>query len=165
MSPIIRLVSKLLIILLIAGCATPASIQPNATTADELLNRLGKPTSTRSAPGGGEFWEYAYGPQGTQTWLYRIDSGRMVRSAEQLLTVERLHRVVPGETTQAQVRELLGEPRKMRQLREEMVWEWRVDLAPNLGVFVARFDANGRATGINVLVDISPDSRDKDSTK
>jgi hypothetical protein len=73
--------------------------------------------------------------------------------------------VVPGETTQAQVRELLGEPRKIRQLREELVWEWRVDLSPNLGVFVARFDANGRATGINVRVDISPDSRDRDSTK
>lgn len=165
MSPIIRVFGKLLIILLIAGCATPASIQPNTTTADELLNRLGKPTSTRPAPGGGQFWEYAYGPQGTQTWLYGIDSGRVVRSAEQLLTVERLQRVVPGETTQAQVRELLGEPRKIRQLREELVWEWRVDLSPNLGVFVARFGADGRATGINVLVDISRDSRDRDISR
>ena len=165
MSLIFRLAPMLLIIGALAGCASPGSVVPNATTADELLKKLGKPTDTRPDPQGGEFWEYAYGPQGTQTWLFGIDRSRMVRSATQLLTQERLHRVVPGVTTEAQVRELLGKPRRITRFREETAWEWRVDLNPTKGLYVVRFDPNGLATGINVLMDISADSNDRKGSK
>ena len=158
-----RFTSSLVLLGLLAACAMPAAIKPNDTTADELLTRLGKPTAVRANPQGGEYWEYAYGPQGTETWLFGIDRGRMVRSSTQLLTTERLQRVVPGVTTEAQVLELLGTPRKINHFREEIAWEWRVDLPPNQGQFVVRFDRNGIATGINVLVDIYADSNDKDA--
>lgn len=156
-----RLAPVLLIIAALASCAMPGAIVPNETTADELLKKLGKPTDTRRDAQGGELWEYAYGPEGTETWLFGIDGARMVRSATQLLTEERLHRVVPGVTTQAQVIELLGKPRLITQYREESAWEWRVNLRPTMGVYVVRFGPNGLATGINVLMDISTDSNDK----
>jgi hypothetical protein len=157
-----RLINVLLTLGVLAGCAMPETIVPNATSAVELLQRLGKPTDIRVNPQGGEYWEYAYGPEGTETWLFGIDRGKMVRSSTQLLTEERLHRVVPGVTTETQVRELLGAPRKTTQFREEIAWEWRVDLSPNLGEFVVRFNPAGVVTGYNVLVDIPADSHESD---
>lgn len=164
-----NLISRLTLVLLIAGmlasCANPGSIVPDTTTADELVRKLGKPTDTRADPRGGEFWEYAYGPEGTETWLFGVDRGRMVRSATQLLTQERLYSVVPGVTTEAQVRELLGKPRFITRFREETAWEWRVNLRPAMGLFVVRFGRDGLATGINVLEDVSTDSNDKEGGK
>ncbi|MDH5343922.1 MAG: hypothetical protein OEW79_13950, partial [Betaproteobacteria bacterium] len=133
-----RMTGTLMLLAVLAGCAMPASIVPNDTSANELLQRLGKPTDVRPNAQGGEFWEYAYGPEGTETWLFGIDSG-MVRSSTQLLTRERLQLVVPGVTTEAQVRELLGKPRDITRIRDETAWEWRVDMPPNLGLFVVRF--------------------------
>lgn len=148
----------LVLVIALAGCGMPSAVRPGTTTADELLQKLGKPTSTRSRPQGGEFWEYAYGPMGTETWLFGIDSGKTVRSAEQLLTEERLQRIVPGVTTAAQVRELLGKPREITRFSEETAWEWRVSLPPNLGIFVVRFTPEGIAKGVNVLIDQSLDA-------
>ncbi len=157
----LRLAPLLLISAALASCAVPGAIVPNQTSADALLKKLGTPTDTRYDPQGGELWEYAYGPEGTETWLFGIDRARMVRSATQLLTPERLYQVVPGVTTQAQVIALLGKPRLVTQFREESAWEWRVNLRPTLGVYVVRFGANGLATGVNVLMDRSTDSNDR----
>lgn len=157
MNLISRLTLVLLIIGALASCALPGAIMPNTTTADELLKKLGKPTDTRPHPQGGEWWEYAYGPEGTETWLFGVDSSRMVRSSTQLLTEERLYRVVPGVTTEVQVRELLGKPRFVTRFREETAWEWRVNLQPTLGLYIVRFGPNGLATGVNVLMDPSID--------
>jgi hypothetical protein len=161
MNIISRITTVLLTVVTIAGCALPGTIVPNTTNADELVNKLGKPTATRANPGGGEFWDYVYGPAGTQTWRFGVDGGRMVRSAEQLLTYDRLYQVVPGVTTQDQVRELLGKPGQVRRLAMGPTWEWRVDLKPNLGHFIVNFDDRGLATSIGVLMDMTIDSGDK----
>jgi len=154
MNAIFRNAFALILITAIAGCAMPGAIVPNQTTADELLQKLGQPTDKRANPAGGEFWEYAYGPAGTQTWLFGIDSGRMVRSSTQLLTEERLQRIVPGQSTEAEVRALLGAPRDTTRFREETAWEWRVMIGPLPGIYVVRFDNRGLATGYNVLPDL-----------
>lgn len=155
--------SLLLVIVALAGCAMPGSIVPGQATADELLQKLGKPTATRIDPQGGESWEYVYGPAGTETWRFGIDRNRRVSSATQLLTHERLYQVVPGVTTEAQVRELLGPPREIYSFREEKAWEWNADMSPNTGVFVVRFGPDGRATGVNVLMDFLHDGQDMDA--
>lgn len=154
MNAIFRNAFALILITALAGCAMPGAIVPNQTTADELLQKLGQPTDKRANPAGGEFWEYAYGPAGTQTWLFGIDSGRMVRSSTQLLTEERLQRIVPGQSTEAEVRALLGAPRDTTRFREETAWEWRVMIGPLPGIYVVRFDSRGLATGYNVLPDL-----------
>jgi len=61
----IRITAVLLIAGFLGGCAMPGAVVANATTADELLMRLGQPTDKRVNPQGGEFLEYAYGPEGT----------------------------------------------------------------------------------------------------
>lgn len=152
-----RTALAILCISLIAGCAIPSAIVPNTTSADELLKKLGQPTDKRANPAGGEFWEYTYGPAGTETWLFGVDSGRMVRSSTQLLTEERLQQVVPGKSTEAEVRALLGAPRDTTRFSEETAWEWRVMIGPLPGIYVVRFDRKGLATGYNVLRDLMID--------
>ena len=150
-----RLIFGLLVITLagaFASCATPSAIQPG-TTADELTQKLGDPTNKQSNPQGGEFWEYAYGPEGTQTWLFGIDQGRTVRSATQLLTEERLRQVVTGKSTEADVRTLLGKPRDVTRYRDTTTWEWRVSVGPAIGMYVVHFGTDGKASGYNVLKD------------
>ena len=146
-----------LMVAVLAGCASPGSIVPNTTTADELVQKLGRPGDKRANPRGGEFWDYVYGPEGYTTWRYAVDKGGMVRSAEQLLTLERLYKVVPGETNEAGVLELLGKPRMVIRYRHEVVWEWRVNLSPMRGVYIVRFGFDGRAHGVGVLEDMPAD--------
>lgn len=160
--PAIRLfISALLLVGLLAGCAMPSAIKPG-TTADELLQKLGKPTEVRPGPQNSESWDYVYGPEGTESWRFDIDRSRVVSSSTQLLTLERLQRVVAGASTQEDVKTLLGKPRETAVLRGETVWEWRVALPPEYGVYVVRFGPNGIATGYNVLRDFKHDG-DKDS--
>jgi len=137
---------------ILAGCAIPSAIKPGAT-ADELTQKLGKPTAVRSGPGGGESWEYAYGPEGTETWLFGIDQGRTVRSATQLLTEERLRQVVAGKSTEADVLALLGKPRDVTRYSGATTWEWRVGVGPTMGMYVVHFAADKKASGYNVLKD------------
>lgn len=157
---IFRLVARFFVIALVgvlAGCAIPSAIKPGAT-ADELTQKLGKPTEVRPGPDGGESWDYAYGPEGIHTWRFDLDRSRTVRAATQLLTEERLFRVVPGVTTEADVIELLGKPRDIVKFREEVAWEWRVAIGPEYGIYVVRFGPDGKATGYNVLKDFKYDS-------
>jgi hypothetical protein len=158
MTAFLRTFFAILLLGLIAGCANPGAIAPNVTTADELLKRLGSPTDKRANPAGGEFWEYAYGPAGVETWLFAVDSGRMVRTSTQLLTEERLNQVIPGQSTEAEIRALLGSPRDITRYGQETAWEWRVQIGPAYGVYVVRFDNAGRATGFNMLPDLLIDS-------
>lgn len=160
MYPRSRVIPPLLVLLALAGCAVPSHVALN-TPADNLMKSLGKPTETRANPSGGEFWDYAYGPQGTETWRYGIDGGRVVRSKEQLLTDERLHKVIPGTTTEAQVRDLLGKPSQIMNLRVGPVWEWRVDLKPMLGYYFVSFDGKGVAASKGVMTDPVFDGDDK----
>lgn len=143
----------------LTGCAMPSAIK-SGTTAEELLQKLGKPTEVRPGPQGGESWDYVYGPEGRETWRYDLDAGRKVSTATQLLTEERLQKIIAGSTTQDEVRQLLGKPREMVVLGGETYWEWRVGLTPDYGVFVVRFAPNGIVNGYNVLRDDSGDGKD-----
>lgn len=153
--------SLLLILGALTGCALPGAIAPNTTDADTLAKKLGNPTETRANPGGGEFWDYVYGPAGTETWRFAVDNRRIVRSVEQLLTHERLYKVVPGVSTEREVRELLGKPGQIRNLAMGPTWEWRANLQPTPGYFVVNFDHKGIATSTAVLVDMNIDSSDR----
>jgi outer membrane protein assembly factor BamE (lipoprotein component of BamABCDE complex) len=146
----------LFIVCVLAGCASPGAILPNTTTT-ELVQKLGTPTDKRTDPRGGEFWDYVYGPEGYTTWRFAVDKGGIVRSSEQLLTLERLYKVVPGETNEAGVLELLGRPRMIVRYSHEVVWEWRVNLSPVKGVYLVRFGFDGRAHGVGVLEDMPLD--------
>jgi hypothetical protein len=157
MNPITRLFLTLSIAGVIAGCAIPGAIPLNTINADELVKRMGKPAETLANPAGGEYWDYVYGPAGFETWRFGIDNARVVRSSEQLLTYQRLHKVQAGVSTEKDVRALLGKPSAIMRLRNESAWEWRVNLHPGLGHYVVRFDPNGIALGTAVLTDFISD--------
>ncbi|MGV3628166.1 MAG: hypothetical protein ACO1PN_10825 [Betaproteobacteria bacterium] len=159
MNTFLRFTAVLALSGLLGACAIPGAIKPGASS-DELTQKLGKPTAVRPGPDGGESWDYAYGPEGVQTWRFDLDRGRTVRTSTQLLTEERLFRVAPGVTTEAGVIALLGKPREIVKLREEVVWEWRVAIGPEYGVYVVRFGPDGKASGFNVLKDFKFDDRD-----
>jgi len=151
----VRLILRLLAVTLagvLAGCAGPSAIKPGAT-ADELTQKLGKPTAVRTGPAGGEAWEYAYGPEGLETWLFSFDQARTVRSSTQLLTEERLRQVVAGKSTEADVLALLGKPGDITRYQDISTWEWRVAVGPALGMYVVHFGTDGKARGYNVLLD------------
>lgn len=147
-------VALIALTVLAGGCAFPERIQPGSTTSTELVTRLGQPTEKRNAPGGSESWDYVYGPEGVQSWRFGIDSKGMVVSATPLLTEERLRRIIPGVSTQADVLELLGKPRDITRYATETTWEWRVRINPQYGTYVVRFGADGKATGYNILMDM-----------
>lgn len=161
MNPIIRVaITTLLTTIALGGCALPGAVATGSINADELLRKLGKPTETMANPTGGEFWDYAYGPAGTETWRFGIDGGRVVRSKEQLLTPQRLDKVIPGTSTEAQVRELLGKPGQIMRLAQGPVWEWRVNLRPTMGHYFVSFDQKGLAASKGVIMDFHADGDD-----
>lgn len=157
MKSMLRITPAWIVLAVLAGCAFPASIATNIS-ADELAQKLGKPTETRPDPAGGEQWDYVYGPAGFETWRFGIDGGRVVRSKEQILTQQRLQQVVLGKTTQAQVRELLGKPSGITSYASGNTWDWRVDLVPTPGHFIVNFDSSGVATSVGVLMDMRIDN-------
>jgi hypothetical protein len=157
MKPLTRLLPVLTLLAVLAGCAMPHAIPLNSS-ADDLMRKLGKPTETMANPKGGEYWDYAFGPEGLETWRFGVDSARVVRSAEQLLTYERLYKVEVGVSTEAQVRDLLGKPGRISENAFDTSWEWRVNLSPNLGHFVVSFDKNGKAKSTMVIIDSSMDN-------
>lgn len=152
-----RLLISLFILALLGACATPRLIPLNTTNADELLKRLGKPTETMPNPAGGEYWDYVYGPAGFETWRFGIDSGRVVRSSEQLLTHARLYQVMAGKSTEKEVHALLGKPSEITRYANHSAWSWRVNLQPTLGHFAVQFDRNGIAQGTLIVTDFQAD--------
>jgi hypothetical protein len=109
---------------LLAGCVSPTSFAPGSSVVD-VLARAGPPTDIRFDRNGDELWEYATGPQGTETYLVRSGSDRRVKEVTQLLTDDQLMKIVPGTMTKADVRHLLGRPSEQMFTAAGTVWSWR----------------------------------------
>ena len=114
----------LLSIALLAGCASPRSFAPGSSIVD-VLAKAGPPTDIRFDRNGEELWEYASGPQGTETYLVRSGSDKKVKEVSQLLTDDQLMKIVPGKMTKADARNLLGQPSVQTFSGAGTVWSWR----------------------------------------
>lgn len=149
-------------IALLAGCASPRSFAPGASIV-EVLARAGPPTDIRFDRNGDELWEYATGPQGTETYLVRSGSDRKVKEVTQLLTDEQLMKIVPGTMTKADVRNLLGRPSEQTFTGAGTVWSWRFrrdGVQP--GYLTVRFNPDGTVMERIAIIDPSGDrGRDK----
>ena len=146
---------------LLGGCANPGSVVPNESTVMNLRDRLGPPTDIRFDAAGNEYWEYARGPKGTETFLFQLGRDGRVVAATQLLTQERMAQVVRGSSTKADVRRLLGRPANQMFFRNGTVWEWRAMINVTPGFYAVRFDDNGIAQEVMVLPDSRTDGNDK----
>ena len=146
---------------MLAACANPGSIVPNESTVMNLRDRLGPPTDIRFDAAGNEYWEYARGPQGTETFLYQIGKDGRVVAATQLLTQAQVDKIVRGQTTKAEMRALLGRPANQMFFRNGTVWEWRAMINITPGYYAVRFDDAGIVREGMVLPDTRTDSNDK----
>jgi len=116
--------TALLVIAVLAGCASPRSFAPGSSIVD-VRARAGTPTDIRFDRNGDELWEYATGPEGTETYLVRVGLDGKVKEVTQLLTDEQLMKIVPGTMTKADVKHLLGQPSDQTFTGAGTVWSWR----------------------------------------
>ena len=134
--------------LLAAACASlaPPSFPPGTSMSD-VESRMGKPPSVVKTPAGGTVWQFPTGPVGQ--WTYMVDFGpdQRVTSVYQALTEPRFAKIVPGTTTQDDIRLLFGPPGQtmfFSRMNEE-VWSYRYQTgASSNWIFNVNFDAKSR---------------------
>jgi len=107
-----------------AGCVSYGEFAPGVSTMSEVRSKSGRPTDVRFSSGE-EIWEYATGPEGFETYVVVFDGNGVVRSAQQVLTEDNIHRLIPGKTTREETRNLLGRPGDVYEMNASETWEWR----------------------------------------
>ena len=139
----------------LTGCASPRSFAPGSSMVD-VLARAGPPTDIRFDRNGDELWEYATGPEGTETYLVRSGSDRRVKEVTQLLTDEQLMKIVPGTMTKADVRHLLGRPSVQTFTGAGTVWSWRFKRdGIQLGHLTVRFNPDNTVMERIAIIDFT----------
>jgi hypothetical protein len=131
---------------------------PGQSTEADVRARMGNPTDSRIDRNGDRLFEYATGPEGLYTHLIRIGTDGKVKEVTQLLTEEQLSKVVPGKTTTAEVRTLLGRPTEEATYMAGLTWSWRFLRGVQPGYLVVRFDPNGTVRDTIAIVDPSGDT-------
>lgn len=114
--------------LLLAGCASfdGRGLMPGQSTEQDVVALMGKPADRITVSGGDVVLYYPRQPTGRQTFGVRLTPAGVVRSVNQLLTEENLKNLVPGVTSAAQVREIVGPPWRTSRLERQQrdVWEY-----------------------------------------
>ncbi len=140
----VSLICLFSLILSLAACAGFGG-PPRVATSAEAMDRLGRPTDVRRAPGGDELWDYVKGPSGFVTWRLRIAPGGRVTEVTQLVSEERLMMIEPGKSTKADVELLLGRPSEIDFLRTGEAWSWRTLIGAMPGHIAVTFNPDGTA--------------------
>ena len=125
------------------GCVSYGEFAPGVSTMSEVRSKSGRPTDVRFSSGA-EIWEYATGPEGYETYVVAFDGNGVVRSAQQVLTEDNIHRLIPGKTTREETRDLLGRPGDVYEMNGNETWEWRFKpqgFAPE--ILVVSFSSDG----------------------
>jgi outer membrane protein assembly factor BamE (lipoprotein component of BamABCDE complex) len=149
----------------VAGCASMdgRDLVAGQSTAREVEARMGAPTERITVAGGDTTWYYSRQPTGLQMIAVRLTPAGVVRSVEQLLTEDNLRNLVPGSTTRAQARQIVGPPWRTshfdRQQRE--VWEYRMYNAQQWEYFLnLQFSGDGIVREVLLLKDYSKEQGD-----
>jgi hypothetical protein len=116
--------------ILLAGCASydGKGLVSGQSTAADVEALMGAPTERVKAADGDTVWFYSRQPFGRQMYAARIAPDGRLRSIEQVLTEANAGKLVPGQSTRAQVRELFGPPyltSRFERLERE-VWTWTI---------------------------------------
>ena len=157
-------IPALLAVLLLAGCGSAGSLVPGQSSQADVRARLGAPTETRKDRNGDELWEYAGGREGTETYLVRLGPDGKVKEVTQLVTEERLMRVVPGQTIRQEVRDLLGKPSEEMMTGAGEAWSWRFNFGGSqLGHLVVTFNPDNTVKERMTIRDANIGDRDRGS--
>jgi hypothetical protein len=137
----------------LAGCSSTGSLVPGQSGQPDVRARLGAPTEIRKDRNGDELWEYAGGPEGHETHLVRLGADGKVKEVTQLITEERLMRVVPGSSSRQDVRGLLGRPSEQALTGAGEAWSWRYLLNNVAGHLVVTFNPDGTVRDRGAVID------------
>lgn len=104
------LMPVVLLVALLAGCATPG---PSLVGADRatVQSKIGPPPDRFALPGGGERWMYPWGGLQQRVDVVDFDSSGRVAQVRQVRTGENFARVRVDVDTQADIRREFGPPR------------------------------------------------------
>ncbi|MGH8662036.1 MAG: outer membrane protein assembly factor BamE domain-containing protein [Burkholderiales bacterium] len=147
---------------LVGGCSTPRSLVVGQSTEADVRAQAGTPTGTWTDRDGNRVYEYATGPEGFITYLVRVGTDGKVREVTQVLTEDRLAKVVPGKTTKAEVRDLFGRPSFEHVYLVGPTWSWRFlfgGVRP--GHIVVTFNPDDTVKDKIAIVDVTGEGRDK----
>ncbi|MBL8378441.1 MAG: outer membrane protein assembly factor BamE [Burkholderiales bacterium] len=136
----------------LAGCASysGSGLTPGTSTQADTRTVMGEPAAVHKAPAGAAFaesWEYPKGPLGRHTFMARFDgSGRLI-AIDQVLTVNEVAKLKPGEATRDDVRRTLGRPGIITVARNGIEsWDYAahaVDVPMRKIRLIVNFDARG----------------------
>ena len=114
------------VIAVLSGCAsvTGRGLVPGQSTAQNVQALMGKPAEQLKAADGDTIWFYPNQPFGRTTYAVRVAPDGRVRSVEQVLTEENVRKLVPGVTTRAQVREVVGPPYESSRFERQQRESW-----------------------------------------
>jgi len=95
------------------------------STYDDVLKQAGKPDATIELVDHSLRLEYPRAPEGTSTWVVKIDGEGRVKSIEQVLTAQNIALIQPG-MSKIEVRDILARPSQETSfaLKRETVWSW-----------------------------------------
>lgn len=128
----------------LGGCANPRLLVAGQSTEADVRARMGNPTDTRVDRNGERVWDYATAPEGLETYRVRFGPDGKVKDVTQLLTEEQLEKIVVGESTQADVRLLLGRPWEEATYMPGLTWTWRYSRIGSIpGWLIVTFNPDG----------------------
>src|SRR5215470_14836896 len=86
----------------LAACASyysGAGLVPGKSTSAEVEAAMGRPPEIVNLGGGEALWQYPRGPAGRETFVVRIGPDGRVREVSQVLSMQNLAHLRPGEST------------------------------------------------------------------
>lgn len=108
------------------GCATSGSLQPAQSTRADVESALGQPAEVRTL-GNGETWlYYPKQPFGRKVQVARVAPDGKLIAVEQRLSEEYIAKLIPNQSSQADVLALFGRPYERLNVprMERDMWTW-----------------------------------------
>lgn len=134
---LLRHASALLLCLIaLAGCAVDGLIHvtPGKTSLEEVRKVVGEPNARVELPGGMQTLYYSRQPFARESYAVRVGSNGIVTAVEPLFSAANFARLRVNETTDRQVRELLGPPYSVERMQRkpQTAWDYwtRLDAVP-----------------------------------
>lgn len=114
---------------LLPGCdvVLVSDFTPGKSTAAEVRQRMGPPSTEYANSDGSITWEYNRQPNGIETHMLTFGTDKVLQKIEQVLSDEYFRKVTNG-MDKAEIQRLLGKPGSTVTfpLKKEEVWDWRI---------------------------------------
>ena len=134
-------------VLILGACASydGRGLVPGSSTQVEVEALMGLPAARRATPDGGSVLYFPRGPQGRHSYAASMGADGVLRSLDQLLTLENINALVSGSTTRAEVRDRFGPPGPISRfpLSEREVWEYKWQYYNEMRVLWVHFSGDG----------------------